>query len=130
MRFVARCNVGPCSRIDSVSMPAPLRYLGLGLVVLTGVLSILTGYAWLGSLVIVLGAATILPPFPPMVAGAAAVVLTPIPASLVYHSGHYGAWVLVLPLVATAVAVLEWRAVVWSGAIMGVACGVCTALVG
>lgn len=113
-----------------MSMPAPLRYLGLALVVLTGVLSILAGYAWVGSLVIVLGAATIVPPFPPMVAGVAAVVLTPIPAALVYHSDNHGMWVLLLPLAATAVAVLEWRAVVWSGAIMGVACGVCTALVG
>ena len=66
-----------------------------------------------GALVLLLAAATILPPFPPVVAGTATVLLAPLPAAAVALSTG-ATWVLFGPAIAVAIVTLQWRTTAWS----------------
>lgn len=109
-------------------MPTPLRIISLTFIAATAVAAASAGFWALGVLVLVLGFATILPPFPPMVGAAATVLLAPVPAALAVHSGTVSPLLLILPLLATAIITLQWRVVAWSGAFTGLVCLVCSVL--
>lgn len=107
-------------------MPAPLRITSFLFIALTALAAISAGYMALGLVVLLLGVATILPPFPPMVGAVAAVLLAPMPAALAVHSGTVSPLLLLVPILATAVITLQWRVIAWSGAFTGVVCVVCS----
>lgn len=107
-------------------MPTPLRIISFTFIALTALAAVSAGFWTLGLLVLLLGSATILPPFPPMVGASATVLLAPIPAALAVHSGTFSPLLLLVPILATAVITLQWRVVAWSGAFTGLVCGVCS----
>ena len=107
-------------------MPTPLRITSFAFIALTALAAMTAGYMVLGLTVLLLGAAMMLPPFPPMVGAAAAVLLAPVPAALAVHSGTVSPWMLVVPVLAAAVITLQWRVVAWSGAFTAAVCGVCS----
>lgn len=109
-------------------MPTPLRITGFAFIALTALAAASAGYWALGLAVLVLGSATVLPPFPPMVGASATVLLAPIPAALAVHSGTVSPLLLLVPILAAAVISLQWRVVAWCGAFTGLVCVVCSLL--
>lgn len=105
------------------SYPSPmtptLRITSFTFIALSAVAAISAGHVALGLLVLVLGSATVLPPFPPMVGALGAVLLAPVPAVLAVHSGEFSPLLLALPLMAASAISLQWRVVAWSGAFTG-----------
>jgi len=110
-------------------MTRTLRLTSFTFLALIAAAAVSAGYDVLGVLVLVLGSATLLPPFPPMVGALAVVVLAPVPAVLAVHSGEVSPLLLVLPLMAATTISLQWRVIAWSGAFTGAMYLMCSLLV-
>ncbi len=109
-------------------MTPTLRITSFTFVALAAIAAISAGHGALGALVLVLAAASLLPPFPPMVGGFAAVMLAPIPAAIAVHTGEFSPLLLVLPALAAMAISLQWRVAAWSGAFTAAVCLCCSLL--
>lgn len=110
-------------------MTPTLRITSFTFIALSAAAAVSAGHVALGVLVLVLGSATVLPPFPPMVGMLGAVLLAPVPAVLAVHSGEFSPLLLALPLIAATAISLQWRVVAWSGALTGATYLLCSLLV-
>lgn len=103
-------------------MTPTLRITSFTFVALAAFAAISAGHGVLGVLVLLLAAASLLPPFPPMVGGFAAVMLAPFPAAIAVHAGEFSPMLLALPALAAMAISLQWRVAAWSGALTAAVC--------
>ncbi|MEM6289710.1 MAG: hypothetical protein AAGA54_00550 [Myxococcota bacterium] len=107
-------------------MPTSLRVPSFLIVALLSVAAMLSGHVIGGAIVLALAAALVLPPFPPVVAGVATVLLAPLPAAAVALSTG-SPWVLLAPAIAVAIVTLQWRTTAWSAVLTAAAALMCVA---